>query len=437
MNTKHVYSDQNLQTILNSAMAGDRIVVHGEQVGQITIPVTAKGIEFAMDNFYLDGRDAYPFGPLDHHNGGIGYAEKYLFTCLADNVKIFGKGDVVNSRGSGVRINAQNNQVDGLTINNCRAQLMRIDGKNHVVENIIAQFGCQFNTSDRSGSEDNWFGAVALKDGENCFLRNFRISNNHGEGLNITGFNNEIENFEIFDCYSSALYFNRCGQTKAKNILLYYTGDPRYLRGGSNPGLLTFGLEAAPKQQNRPATKGIEIDTIVCVNGGPNVSFRAQKENEGYENITIKNGTFYESRETGKSSHAVWLNPKVYYKGVSFIDCEFVQTEGAKTNSPKTLDLEKDNFWITTKKESQMAYPFAKQIFTGNLENYTSNDAMGASWWDKTITQTPYADTPPEENPIIKTLESLSVYLEETSKNMAEVNVLLKQLIEGLKGGQE
>jgi hypothetical protein len=384
MQTTHVYSTEtpNPQPALDALRGGQRIVLHGEFVGAYVIPEAAEGSEVVFNDAVIDGKDEWPKGPLGMHNGGTGYAEGYLFTVRASNCKVWGTGTVRNSRGSGWRLNAERGStIEGLNADTARWQLFRVDaGRGHTIRNIVATKGGLFNPSDRPADVENWCNAGTIKDGVDCLFENIEIGEMWGEGFSSTGDGITLRNFQIHNCFSAGMYLNRSGQTLIENLLIWHDGKD-FLRGGSQPNGLIFGLEKADKQQHRPPTHDVTVRNAVVINMGPGLSFRAQTDYEGYENIVVENSTFYESREKGKVPVAIFFNPKLYYRNVIIRHNLFVQTLGKRTNVkaiPVNLDT---NAWVTSTAQSPL--PKAQPVFTGELRDYVA--PAGAQWWDKSI----------------------------------------------------
>lgn len=394
MQTTYVTPDVDLQRSLDALRGGQRLVVKGEFVGAFTVPESAQGSEIVFDDAVIDGHDEWPRGPLNTHNGGKGYADGSLFVNKANNCRVWGHGIVRNSRGSGWRLNAEHgSEISGLDVTNVRWQLFRVDGKDHKIRNIVASNGGMFNPTDRSAKVSNWPNGGTIKDGVNCLAENIRVMHTYGEGLGNTGVGNTLRNIQIHNCMSAALYLNNSGPATIENVLMTHDGKTHTRAGGPGGGL-TFGLESADKQDERPNTHGIRVRNVVAIGCAPGLAYRAQRDNAGFTDIIVEQGTFYESREAaGKVPVAVWFTPDASYNGVLIRHSLFVQTVGKRTNAkqlPVNLDT---NAWQTV---AGMAPP--RLPYSGQLADYIG--ASGASWWETAISPERWQEEVEEPDPV-------------------------------------
>lgn len=412
-----------LQNAFNALRGGQRLVLRGEFVGAFSNPETAEGAEIVFDGATINGHDEWPRGALNTHNGGSGYTDGSLFVNKASNCRVWGEGDIVGSRGSGVRLNAeQGSTIEGLTIDRCRWQLLRVDGKAHKVRNIHAMNGGMFNPTDRSAEVSNWCNAVTLKDAIDCVAENMFVGYSYCEGLGITGSGNKLRNIQIHNCMSAALYLNNSGPVQIDGLLMTHDGLT-HLRGGGPAGGLTFGLESADKQSDRPDTHGAVIRNVVAIGCGPGLAFRSQRKGASFSNILIENGTFYESREAkGKTPVAAWFTPDAAYNGVEIQHTLFQQTIGKRTNLKKPpVDLLGTNEWVTVAAMSPPRLPYS-----GQLKDYLVQP-VGAQWWDTNFEPDPWqeeVETPDPVNPTVD-LVALRAWLKEAADLPAQIEAWL------------
>lgn len=379
MQTTHITPNDDLQARFDALRGGQRLVLRGEFSGAYSVPESAEGSEIVFDEAVIDGHDEWPKGPLDMHNGGLGYAEGALFVQRASKCRVWGHGVIRNSRGSGWRLNAaQGSEISGLDVDNCRWQLFRVDGKENTIRNIVASNGGMFNPTDRSAKVSNWPNGGTIKDGINCLAENIRVMHTYGEGLGNTGAGNTLRNIQIHNCMSAALYLNNSGPVDIDGLLMTHDGLT-HLRGGGPAGGLTFGAEDADKQEHRPGTYGATIRRAVAIGCGPGLAFRSQRAGATFTDILIEQSTFYESREAkGKVPVAVWLTPDATYNNIMIRHSLFEQTVGKRSNLKQTpVDLN-SNAWAMV---ASMAPP--RLPYTGDLRDYIG--AAGAQWWETGI----------------------------------------------------
>lgn len=423
MQTTRLTPNDDLQARFDALSGGQRLVLRGEFSGAYSVPESAEGAEIVFDDAVIDGHDEWPKGELVTSNGGKGYADRALFVQRASNCRVWGHGTVRNSRGSGWRLNAeQGSEIAGLDVDNCRWQLFRVDGKGHKVRNIVATNGGQFNPTDRSASVENWPNGAAIKDAVDCLAENIRIERHYGEGLGVTGSGNRLRNIQIHNCMSAALYLNNSGPVEIDGLLMTHDGLT-HLRGGGPAGGLTFGLEDADKQSDRPDTHGAVIRRAVAIGCGPGLAFRAQRKGASFTDILIEDSTFYESREAkGKVPVAVWFTPDAKYTNVVIRHSLFAQTVGKRSNLKQPLvDLNyPTNTWDMV---AAMAPP--KLPYTGDLRDYIG--AAGAQWWDTTIKPERWTDDTDEPDPVDPLIDQdeLRAWLKEAADLPAQIEAWL------------
>lgn len=421
MQTDYITPDIDLQRSLDELRGGHRLVLKGEFAGSFTVPATAEGSEIVFDDAIIDGSDEWPKGPLVTTHGGAGFAEGSLFVVRASNCRVWGHGTVRNSRGSGWRLNAvQGSEIAGLDVDNCRWQLFRVDGKAHQVRNIVATNGGMFNPTDRSAKLSNWPNGGTIKDGINCLAENIRVTHTYGEGLGNTGEGNTLRNIQIHNCMSAAVYLNNSGPATIENVLMTHDGLT-HLRGGGPSGGLTFGLESADKQDDRPDTHGVRVRRAVAIGCGPGLAFRAQREGAAFTDIIIEDSTFYESREAaGKAPVAIWFTPDAAYNGVLIRHSLFTQTLGKRTNLKQhPVDIN-SNAWMTI---AGMAPP--KLPYSGNLLDYIGES--GATWWETAIKPERWTDDTNEPDPVDPLIDQdeLRAWLKEAADLPAQIEAWL------------
>lgn len=403
MQTIHITPDVDLQPKLDALRGGQRLVLHGDFFGEFSVPESAEGSEIVFDDAVIDGKDVWPKGPLNTHNGGAGYADGSLFVVKPSNCRVWGHGTIRNSRGSGWRLNAaQGSEIAGLDVDNCRWQLFRVDGKGHTIRNIVAKRGGQFNPTDRSAKVSNWCNAGTIKDAVDCLAENILVAESYCEGLGVTGSGNKLRNIQIHNCMSAALYLNNSGPVDVDGLLMTHDGQS-HLRGGGPAGGLTFGAEDADNQDHRPDTHGARIRNAVAIGCGPGVAFRSQRAGASFSDILIEQSTFYESREAkGKIPVAVWFTPDAKYDAVVIRHSLFAQTVGKRTNLKQPpVDLN-TNAWQTV---ASMAPP--RLPYSGELRDYLGT--AGAQWWDTAIKPERWAEDveepEPEEPPTVPVID--------------------------------
>jgi hypothetical protein len=390
-----------LQAALNTLRGGERLtILPGRYVGAFVVPSTATGERgaeteiVALDGVVVDGEDRYPKGELDMSRGGIGYTDGYLYLVKASHIKHTGMIKIINSVGSGLRINAEQNvRFDGAYIQSIRWQPWRVDsGKAHTIRNVTALDGGLFNPTDRSAQVSNWPNCGAGKDTIDCVFEYLVFGRHYGEAFGISGDGNILRNFEVFNCMSAGVYLNRCGKTVIQNGLIRHDGLT-HTRGGSASNGVVLGNEEADKQSHRPPTHDIDIGGVVTVGMGPGLSFRSQT-GEGFTNVNIHDCTFYESREKGKKSSAVYFNTGIPYTGVRIENNLFVQTAGTLHNGKSApVDLTK-NTVIADAKLSPL--PSAKLPYTGKLTDYIAPNVGAEDWTVPAVVEPDPVDPEPD-----------------------------------------
>ena len=234
---------------------------------------------------------------------------------------IFQNIEVVNSRGSGIRIDENSHHI---TFHNIWLHSTGYDGIEANNSNYLTVEDSRlWNTNIVNDKNSPWYeffmwGGAIMASGDpdstiapahDIVIRGNEIFQNYGEGINIFGHVNGaiIEDNTFWDNWAPSIFTPNSENIFISGNLIYQTNDPRFLREG-NPGSGIAFLNEPPP--TRPGTmRNITVINNLVMGCNRNIAFWNDEVGGPLQNVLFAHNTLIDAHSnTGEEEHSIFIS---------------------------------------------------------------------------------------------------------------------------------
>jgi PKD repeat protein len=152
----------------------------------------------------------------------------------ADNAVVSGF-EIENSTGRGFAIEANNVQLDDLIIHDCYSAggvFYQVNG-GLLTDSSCTAVGLQ--RLDPQNPANDWPVSINTVRSSNVTIRNITVHDTQGEGVNLGGWDNTLEDSEVYNNRALNVYLQQAVRGTVRRCLVYNTSDATY---GPSPGIV-------------------------------------------------------------------------------------------------------------------------------------------------------------------------------------------------------
>ena len=202
--------------------------------------------------------------------GGFGIWSAGTATAIAIG-NTFSNIEISNTWNNGIRLYyAQGGVIDGLYVHGC----------------------CTQNLNGVNMTNSQWGQAVATQNSNGCIIRNCRVVNNWGEGIDHYGedalatHSNQVINNIVINCWSVGIYMGAGKNNIVRGNTIYNDGATCW-RGDYGNKSIAYATEAGQS----PAGNDV-VENNITIGGQNGFYYGSFGQSLGLQNITLRGNTF-------------------------------------------------------------------------------------------------------------------------------------------------